>query len=104
MEIACTLKNGEMLLLRSPKKSDAAMCIEYLRRVGGETDYLLCDENGIAGLTLEGEEDYLEKTLADKNIGMFLGFIDGELVTVFDVPSASVATIDTAKTPSLANV
>ena len=80
-----TLRDGRQLLLREPQKSDAADCLEFLKRVGAETDFLLCDENGIPGMTLESEEQYLESAAADPKTGMFLGFVGGELVTVFDV-------------------
>lgn len=84
-ETSYTLRDGRQLLLREPRKSDAADCMEFLKRVGAETDFLLCDENGIPGLTLESEEQYLESAAADPKTGMFLGFVDGELVTIFDV-------------------
>ncbi len=83
----CThsLRDGRTLHLRAPELSDAVACMEFLCQVGGETDYLLCDENGIAGLTEELERAYLTASLADPLIGMYLGFIDDELAAVFDV-------------------
>ena len=79
------LKDGRTLVLRDPAESDAPEMVDYLKIVGGETDYLLCDENGIPGLTLAGEEAYLCASRVDPDIAMCLGFVDGELVTVFDL-------------------
>lgn len=79
------LKDGRTLHLRAPTAADAPACIAFLRHVGGETDYLLCDENGIEGLTLEKEQAYLQSSLGDPLIGMYLGFVGDTLVTVFDV-------------------
>ncbi len=84
-ETAYTLRDGKQLLLREPQKSDAADCLEFIRLVGAETDYLLLDGNDIPGMTLESEEKYLETAAADPKTGMFLGFVGGKLVTVFEV-------------------
>jgi RimJ/RimL family protein N-acetyltransferase len=79
------LSDGRVLMLRPPLKGDAQSCIDFLKTVGGETDYLLCDGNGIAGLTLEGEEEYLAASRTNPDIAMYLGFVEGELVSVFDL-------------------
>ena len=85
----CKLKDGRTLLLRDPAEADAPEMVDYLKIVGGETDFLLCDENGIEGLTLEGEIDWIRATLAAKNTKMFVGTIDGEIVLVCDVRAAA---------------
>lgn len=96
------LKDGRTLSVRPPLKGDAQDCIDFLKTVGGETDYLLCDENGIPGLTLTGEEEYLCSSRVDPDIAMYLGFLDGDLVTVFDLRpqarqrTAHVATLSLA--------
>jgi RimJ/RimL family protein N-acetyltransferase len=82
------LKDGRKLILRDPVKEDAAAMIAYAKTVGGETDFLLMDENGIEGLTLEGEEDWIKNTLASANTKMFLGFVGDELVLLCDVRAA----------------
>ncbi len=79
------LKDGRTLLLRDPTIEDAAIMLGYPKIVGAETDFLLCDENGIEGLTLEGEAAWIRATLAAPNTKMFLGFVGGELVALFDV-------------------
>ena len=83
------LKDGRTLILRDPVKEDAAAMIAYAKTVGGETDFLLMDENGIEGLTLEGEEEWIKNTLETPNTKMFLGFVGDELVSLCDVRAAA---------------
>ena len=82
------LKDGRTLILRDPTLEDAEELLNYLKIVGGETDFLLADENGIDGLTLEGERDWITGTLKAPNTKMFLGVLDGEIVLVCDVRAA----------------
>ena len=82
------LKDGHTLILRDPAKEDAAAMLAYTKVVGGETDFLLMDENGIEGLTLEGEEAWIKNTLDAPNTKMFLGYVGDELVTLCDVRAA----------------
>ena len=82
------LKDGRTLILRDPTLSDAQEMIDYLKTVGGETDFLLADENGIEGLTREGEEGWITSTLEAANTKMFVGTIDGEIVLICDVRAA----------------
>ena len=82
------LKDGRTLILRDPTIEDAQEMLDYLKIVGGETDFLLADENGIEGLTLEGEKNWITGTLAAANTKMFVGTIDGEIVLVCDVRAA----------------
>ena len=79
------LKDGRTLILRDPTLADAQEMIDYLKIVGSETDFLLADENGIEGLTLEGEQGWITGTLEAPNTKMFVGTIDGEIVLVCDV-------------------
>ena len=83
-----SLKDGRTLILRDPTLSDAQDMIDYLKIVGGETDFLLAYENGIKGLTLEGEQSWITSTLTMPNTKMFVGTIDGEIVLVCDVRAA----------------
>ena len=84
-----TLKDGRTLILRDPCLDDAQEMVDYLKIVGGETDFLLCDENGIDGLTPEGEREWITATLAAPNTKMFVGTVDGEIVLVCDVRAAA---------------
>lgn len=83
------LKDGRTLVLRDPTETDAPEMLEYLKAVGGETDFLLCDETGMEGLTAEGEKEWIRATLAAPNTKMFVGMIEGEIVLVCDVRAAA---------------
>jgi len=83
------LKDGRTLTLRDPAEDDAELLLNYPKIVGAETDFLLCDGNGIDGLTLEKERAWIRGTLESPNTRMFLGFVDGELATLFDVRAAA---------------
>ncbi len=80
-----TLKDGRALILRDPSLEDAQELLNFLKIVGAETDFLLCDENGIDGLTLEGEQGWITETLKAPNTKMFVGVVDDEIVLVCDV-------------------
>ena len=82
------LKDGRTLLLRDPSLEDAEELLNFLKIVGSETDFLLADENGIDGLTLEGERDWITATLSARNTKMFVGVVEGEIVLVCDVRAA----------------
>lgn len=84
-----TLKDGRKLVLRGPAEEDAELLMQYPKVVGAETDFLLCAENGIDGLTLESERDWIRTTLSMPNTKMFLGFVDGELALLCDVRALS---------------
>ena len=84
-----TLKDGRTLILRDPTLEDAQELVDYLKIVGSETDFLLCDENGIDGLTLEGEQEWITATLTAPNTKMFVGTIEGEIMLVCDVRAAA---------------
>lgn len=85
---AYLLKDGRTLILRDPALEDAQEMVDYLKIVGSETDFLLADENGIEGLTLEGEREWITGTLTAANTKMFVGTVDGEIVLVCDVRAA----------------
>jgi hypothetical protein len=73
------LKDGRTLVLRDPALEDAQELLDFLKVVGAETDFLLCDENGIDGLTLEGEREWITATLEAANTKMFVGTVGGEI-------------------------
>ncbi|HWQ06293.1 MAG TPA: GNAT family N-acetyltransferase [Feifaniaceae bacterium] len=84
-----TLKDGRTLILRDPTLDDAQELLDFLKTVGSETDFLLCDENGIDGLTLEGEQEWITATLSAPNTKMFVGTIEGEIMLVCDIRAAA---------------
>ncbi|MDO4571764.1 MAG: GNAT family N-acetyltransferase [Clostridia bacterium] len=79
------LKDGRVLRLRPPRLEDAGLLVEFPKKIGAETDFLLCDKNGIPGLDIEGERAYIQSTLDAPNTAMFLGFIEDELAALCDV-------------------
>ena len=80
-----TLKDGRTLVFSRAQKEDAAEMLDYLKQVGSETDFLLMDENGFPGLTVEMEERFLESNLQCESGGMFVGHIGGELCCTFSI-------------------
>lgn len=79
-----TLKNGQEVMLRSAEITDAQAMIDHVIATGEETHFL-----GRTGddtcMTLEEEEHYLAKTLADEAGFMMVAIIDGELVGSSDI-------------------
>ena len=85
METTHLLRDGRLLTLCAPTPDDALSLVAFHKRVGGETDFLTSDKDGIPGLTEPYEREYLEHTLGMDNTRMWLGFVEGELVCLCDV-------------------
>lgn len=75
------LKNKKILDITETDPSDASEVLEFLKKVGAETNYLIIDGTGIS-LTLEQEKKYLEKCKNQINNKSFVGKIEGKIVTV----------------------
>lgn len=58
------------ITIRSANVDDAKNILEYLKKVGSETDFLMMDENG-CGFTIEQEEDHLRQ-YENKKFGLYL--------------------------------
>ena len=84
MERDITLRDGRMLHICRPRGKDAAEMLDYLKIIGGETDFLLF---GAAGLpyTPEQEAEVLEGFYNDPRGGFFIGRIDGEIACSFNL-------------------
>ena len=54
-----TLKNGRTAVFRSPRKEDAAAMIDQLRRMAGESDFLLRTPEEV-NMTVEQEERFIQ--------------------------------------------
>ncbi len=81
MNIKFQTKFGHEAEIRELISSDAKNVLEYLKIVGGETNFLLIDQRGL-GLSLEEEEKILER-FNKHPVSLFYGcFIDEELVAV----------------------
>ncbi len=74
-----TLKNGQKLLVRSPKIEDAQGLIDQMKTVDCETKFL-SREPGEFSFTLEQEEDFIRNTLKNKYMSFFIGEVDGEII------------------------
>ena len=81
------LKNNQLLLIEEAVPADAAEMIAYLNQVGGESDNLLFGENGFH-MEVEAEEQFLNSMAKAQTSAMFVGRIEGEMVTVGSVSSA----------------
>lgn len=63
---------------------DAEAILAYLKQVGSESDMLSFGKEGI-GLSVEQEREFIERLVASACSGMFLGIINGEIVSVFNL-------------------
>lgn len=81
------LKNGEIVILREAMKEDAKQMIEYLNIVGGESDFITFGANEFS-MSIEDEENYIEKINSMKNCKMILTIINNEIIGIASVTSA----------------
>jgi len=72
------------LEIRKAQTSDAALILDYLNRVGGESDNLLFGA-GEFTLTVEQEEKMIEQLNGSKASVMLLGLMDGDIVSIGSV-------------------
>lgn len=63
---------------------DAEAILAYLKQVGSESDMLSFGKEGI-GLSVEQEREFIERLVASACSGMFLGIINGEIVSIFNL-------------------
>ncbi len=80
------LKNGETAVLREPTKEDAKKMIEYLNIIGGESDFVTFGKNEFT-LSIEAEEDYIEKNNNTENCKIILTIINDEIVGIASISS-----------------
>lgn len=76
------------LTIRETEPEDAGMLLAYLKQVGGETDHLLIDENGVP-MSEDEEEAFLSRIKADPGACMLAGFSGEELVAVASYQASS---------------
>lgn len=84
MEKQVILKDGRILHLFRPRGENAGELLEYLKVVGGETDFLLFGADGLP-ITVEQEANLLEGFYQDTRGGFFAGRIDGEIACTFNL-------------------
>jgi len=73
------LRSGQMLTIREAQKGDAAVIIDYVSKVGAETDNLTFGEGGF-GITEDKEASIIETITKSNNQLMLCAFIDEKLV------------------------
>lgn len=84
MEKSVVLRDGSVLQISRPRGENAAEILEYLKIVGGETHFLLMDENGL-GISEEREAKILEAAYVEPRGGMHFGKINREIVCMFSL-------------------
>ena len=70
---------GKELVLRSANNDDAPMLIDFLKKVTGETRFLMM-ESDEADLSLEDEYEFLKKHNESDGAMLIMGILDGEHV------------------------
>lgn len=68
---------GREIVLRSAKAEEAQMLIDYLKKVTGETRFLMCEPDEVS-YTLEEEEKFIKKHNESPDSLLLLAFVDGE--------------------------
>ena len=68
---------GKEILLRSASADDAAMLIDYLKTVTGETRFLMCEPDEVE-YTAESEENFIREHNESENGLLILAFVNGE--------------------------
>lgn len=84
MESEFILKDGRTLHLSRPRAADAAEMLEFVKIIGGETDFLLIGAQGLP-YTIEREAEVLEGFYKEPRGGFFIGRIDGEIACSFNL-------------------
>ena len=80
------LKNGKTAILRSPNKEDAQAMIAYLNIIGGESDFITFGKNEFS-MSVEAEQDYIERVNSMNNSKNVLIIIENEIVGIASITS-----------------
>ncbi len=78
-EITQTTKTGLAVTFRSAEPEEAQIEIDYLKRVCGETPFLLSDADEV-NYTEEGEAAYLQNIKGDPRGLMLNAYVGGEMI------------------------
>lgn len=83
--------NGHKLVFRSAEKEDAEMLLPYLKRVCGETRFLLREADECKELTIAQEEEFISRYIECERACLVLAELDGEYIgnASFDVAGGS---------------
>jgi len=82
------LKNGKTLCIRKTEKQDAQELLDYLKIIGGESDYLTIGPEGVP-FTLEQEEQFIETMNSSPTSLSLVGLIDDKIVSVGGLSASS---------------
>lgn len=80
------LKNNKKAIIRKANTKDAQEIINYLNKIGGESDFLTFGENEF-NISLENEEKYINSHEDSNNSIMIVTLVDGEIVSVASITS-----------------
>ncbi|WP_290059119.1 GNAT family N-acetyltransferase [Paraclostridium bifermentans] len=80
------LKNGKTAILRSPIKEDAQAMIDSLNIIGGESDFITFGKNEFS-MSVEAEQDYIERINSMDNSKNVLIIIEDEIVGIASITS-----------------
>lgn len=80
------LKNGKTAILRSSIKEDAQAMIDYLNIIGGESDFITFGKNEFS-MSVEAEQDYIERINGMNNSKNVLIIIEDEIVGIASITS-----------------
>lgn len=83
--------NGHKLVLRSAEKEDAEVMLPYLKRICGETRFLLREADECNDMTIEQEEGFILSHKDNDHACLILAELDGEYIgnASFDVAGGS---------------
>ena len=81
------LKNGKTLTIRKAKKEDAQEILDYIKKVGGESNNLLTGAEGLP-YTVEQEEAIIERINASASSVMLVGVVDSRIISVANLSAS----------------
>jgi len=80
------LKNGKSLTIRKAKKEDAQEIINYLKKVGAESNNLLFGAEGLP-YTVEQEASMIEKINSSTSSALLVGILDNKIICIGSLSS-----------------
>lgn len=83
--------NGHKLVFRSAEKEDAKILLPYLRKICGETRFLVREPDECKEMTIEQEEAFINSHTDNERACLILAELDGEYIgnASFDVAGGS---------------
>lgn len=80
------LKNNKKAIIRKASTKDAQEIIDYLNKIGGESDFLTFGKNEF-NISLENEEKYINSHEDTNTSIMIVSLVDGEIVSIASITS-----------------